>query len=171
MGCWPTSLMASDRPPTFTTTWNFDDWELTPHERKATWDIVNRPGFTEGLGLLLGAASGVRDLAKECDVYFVTSPIHSSPTWAYERRKWLIKWFGHEQGSKVVFTSHKHLVAGDVLVDDKPGNLENWNHGCRVLWDAPYNREATINAHRTCEWSDVLRLAREVPAPTPRGEL
>jgi 5'(3')-deoxyribonucleotidase len=145
--------------PSSTTTWNFDDWQLTDSERKATWEIVNRPGFTEGLDLLWGSLSGVRDLASVCEVYFVTSPIHTSPTWGYERHRWLTQQFGREQGSKVVFTSHKHLVAGDMLVDDKPSNLESWNFGTRVLWDAPYNRESSIG-FRTSDWREVLKLVR-----------
>jgi hypothetical protein len=77
------------------------------------------------------------------DVYAVTAPLGSSPTWAYDRERWL-KDDLRFAGNRVVHAADKAVVGGDMFVDDKPSNVADWAkaHPGRlaVLWRATYNR-------------------------------
>ena len=113
------------------------------HDHVTQWDIreslgftreqwapvqerIIAPGFASSLRPLPGAVDVVKSIASRHDVYFVTSHYRSSQTWVHERDDWLERKFGHTLGGRVVHTAHKHLIAGDVLVDDKPENVEKW---------------------------------------------
>lgn len=122
-------------------------------------ESICREGFAYFLDPYPGAVAAVNQLADAHDVYFVTSPFYSGETWMHDRTEWLCKHFGQTQGRKVVHTSHKHLVDGDFLVDDKPETVWEWArvHVGRVgvLWDRPYNRRSGLTL-RTNDW-DRLR--------------
>jgi 5'(3')-deoxyribonucleotidase len=89
------------------------------------------------------------------DVVYVTKPYRPSRTWAYDRLEWLDKYMPK---APVVMTGHKHLIKGDILVEDHPGNLAEWldHHptGMGVLVDRPWNQsvgklEQYPNWHRS----------------------
>lgn len=44
-----------------------------------------------------------------------------------ERTRWLVRHFDAKP-SQIMHTSAKHLVRGDVLIDDKPTTIERWAH-------------------------------------------
>ncbi len=141
-------------------------WDLfamvPPEHRKEVIDRCGAEGFCYGLKPYTEALAAFPRLNKEHHCYAVTSPM-DSPHWEYERRKWLNKHF-EVPGFRVISTSAKHQVIGDVLIDDKPANLYNWlkRHptGFGILWDHPYNRDAEMrqNMLRTRSWEDVFAL-------------
>jgi 5'-nucleotidase len=148
--------------------------KLNDFQKKNVWDIVNSVGIAARMNPLPGAVEGVKALAKVSDLYFVTAPIDTSPTWDYDRRQWLIKHFGEELGKKVLFTASKEVVAGDIFIDDKPENLEEWKkawpHGICVLWDQPYNQNGHVRLPRTSDWSAVVKVAKTMEfTPTYAG--
>lgn len=105
-------------------------------------DVLSRPGLAAGLRPYPDAREAVEMLrSAQHDVWFCTSPMRSSPTWCYERANWLVKHFGEEQGGKVIFTTAKHLVRGDVLIDDHPGNVALFRESGRdaYLIGRPWN--------------------------------
>jgi len=114
---------------------------------------IEEPGFASNLRPYPGAVEAVRDIADRHHVFFVTSPWWSSTTWMHDRTDWLVKFFGKTQGRKVVHTSAKQLVVGDVMVEDKAATLAAWEraddaaswHGTRraFLLDRPYNRHVS----------------------------
>lgn len=114
---------------------------------KVVW---NQEGFCAGIPEYEGAVEQVKQLSEVFDVYFVTSPMVTSPTWVYERSEWLIKKFGKDLGKKVVHTHYKELVDGRLFVDDKPQHVYDWNNCERscannnagLLIDRPYNQGA-----------------------------
>ncbi|MGB1016084.1 MAG: 5' nucleotidase, NT5C type [Nannocystaceae bacterium] len=116
---------------------------LSDKEWRLVSTIIGSKDFAFELPVYPGAISGVQDLAKVADIYFVTSDWRTSPTWVYDRNRWLELRFGRELGKQVIHTSHKHLVRGDVFVDDKPSNVaawaSAWPSGIPVLWKRPYN--------------------------------
>lgn len=104
-------------------------------------DMWNSPGFARGLLPYAGAVEAVRELKTFADVYVVTSANHESPTWMYDRVQWLQEHF-RIGPHRVVFTDAKHLVEGDMFVDDKRDNVAEYNHGAAFLWTQPYNADA-----------------------------
>lgn len=105
---------------------------------------IHRPGFAGGMDVLPGAGEAVARLREMAEVYVVSSPWWSSPLWMYERTRWLGTRFGLEAG-RVIQTSAKHRVHGDVLVDDHPGNVQRWQEewawtgGTGILFDSHSN--------------------------------
>lgn len=126
--------------------------------------ISEFPNFAATHDVLPGAIEGVFWLQHVADVYIVTSPWNSHPTWTSDREKWLKKYFGIHH-DRVVHTSAKHVVSGDILVDDKTSTLDAWQSahplGVAVQWRTPHNRRDAWSGVSTCSWDDVIELARE----------
>jgi len=129
--------------------------------------IWHSEGFVACLNAYPGAVSGtqaLRDAGHE--VYFVTTAMHDAKHWMWERYYWLKRELGAD-GHDILFAAHKHLVVGDVFVDDKPANVLKWQQahpkGASVLWAQPWNRSATFGeAGRTSSWEDILHLANHM---------
>lgn len=106
------------------------------------YEIAGAAGFCMSLKPYPGAKEGVAELKRKHDVYVVTSPITSSPTWVYERTKWLKKHFSIDD-DHVINASCKERINGDMLVDDKAENLERWKKqwpaAKAFLWGRPWN--------------------------------
>ena len=127
----------------------FTQWDLskllglTDEEDDKVYALINQPGFAFNLNPFPGAIEGVQKIMEFADVQFVTSPLKTSPTWAYDRMHWLQKYFGEEQGAKVISTHEKYMVDGDFLCDDKPDHCVEWQGahpaGMSILWLTPQN--------------------------------
>jgi 5'(3')-deoxyribonucleotidase len=130
------------------TAYEFKDSGLPPATVRVLNSIMNGPGFVEELPLYIGAVKAVDLLLNEGhEIVFVTKPHKGSPTWVYERTRWL-GW--HFPGQcKIVHTAHKELIPGDALIEDSPDNLTRWYseteynkpaHPVPILIDRPWNR-------------------------------
>lgn len=127
---------------------------------EAEW---TRKGWCLELPPYEGAIEGVELLRSVADVYFVTAQMPDAPYWMYERIQWLKEHLKADE-RHIVITMAKHLVVGDVLVDDKPENINGWvqaHPGKKgVLWEQPYNAYALIQteAVRSSSWEEVYQL-------------
>jgi 5'(3')-deoxyribonucleotidase len=138
--------------------------------------VVNRcmvePGFVERLPECKGAISLFADLT--CAGHkpvFVTKPYHKSPTWTYERTRWLEKTFG--AALEIVHTGHKHLIHGDVLVEDSIENAHGWLVHHPKAWviivDRPWNQAALPwRCTRVSELEEIPKLLGEEEAARGR---
>lgn len=136
-----------------------DDWAETVKE-------IQSPGFARKLQPLPHAIESVKKLAQQHEVYFVTADWRGSPTWVYDRNHWLTDHFG-ALGKRTVHTSQKHLISGNVLIEDKPGNIHGWavrQKGHAILFDAPYNRNEQDRFYftRVKSWYQALLAISEV---------
>jgi 5'(3')-deoxyribonucleotidase len=120
---------------------------------------VSMKGFCEDLEVQPGAREAVHRLSKIADIYVVTSPWDSSPTWMYERLHWIVKHFKIPR-AHVIQSGTKHLVKGDVFVDDKPAHVERWQEawpkGKGLLFDMHHNRAHDPQLGRG-DWPEVER--------------
>lgn len=125
--------------------------------------IDDDPGFASHLETYPGAVDGVCRLQEISDLYVVTSPWWSHPTWVRDRNNWLYTKFGI-LASRVVHTAAKHIVSGDVLVDDKTSTCEEWRaahpEGVAVLWSTPHNRRDLWDGPCTSSWDYLFDLVR-----------
>ena len=88
-------------------------------------------------------------------VVFVTKPVNFSLHCMAEKQHWVNKHFPTIGHKNMVFTGHKHLVRGDVLIDDLASNLENFQ-GTRLLLDQPWNRHTNPPGVIRCkDWWDI----------------
>lgn len=128
--------------------------------------LAGCPEFAAHLEVLPGAVDGVRRLREIAEVYVVTSPWNSHPTWTHDREAWLRRRFDIPH-SHVVHTSAKHLCVGDVLVDDKLEAVDRWRSahpsGVAVLWSTPHNRRDLWDGPCTSDWSFLVELVRSLP--------
>lgn len=131
-------------------------------ERAATKQLIaDCPNFAQRHEVLPGAIEGVRRLQAIADVWIVTSPWNSHPTWTHDREAWLKRNFGIPHG-RVVHTGAKFLVCGDMLVDDKTSTCSEWSQcwrdGLAVQWETPHNRRDTWGGVSTCDWDFLVEM-------------
>jgi len=129
------------------TQWGLDEaMGLSGKEKRLVADKVKSPGFCFNLKPLDGAVEMVEMLRKMSSyVYIVTSP-WDGPNWEPERVAWLKKHFNFAHRD-VIFTHHKHIIDGDIIIDDKMSTLINWKNRRpnknAVLWHTHHN----VNDH------------------------
>jgi len=116
--------------------------------------VFHAEGFFENLPPMDGAVESVKRMAAMgYHVLFCTSPVLTSGACPSEKFAWVRKHFGPGWVSRIVMTSDKTVVRGDVLIDDKPKIV-----GCQtpawtqLLFDAPYN--CHIDGPRLSRWAE-----------------
>lgn len=123
--------------------------------------IGSAVGFARHLDVYPGAIDGMRRLHDIAEVYVVTSPWNSNPTWCHDREAWLDRHFGIPH-ARVIHTSAKHLIAGDVLVDDKTSTCEAWRaawpSGTAVQFGTPHNRRDAWDGARAANWDELIEI-------------
>lgn len=128
--------------------------------RKA-YKIFREQGFFRYTPIIPGAKEALNEmLQNDNEVYIVTSAGNDIPYAASDKYQWVSEHLGTDWVDRLVITRSKHVVSGDVLIDDKPEvkNHEkaNWEH---IIFDASYNRH--IKGKRRLNW----RNWREVLFP------
>jgi 5'(3')-deoxyribonucleotidase len=147
---------------------DFHDYDVFRTVGREHEDAVRKawssPGWCASLNPYDGASAFVARLRKTHRVYFVTAPMPGAPHWYWERHQWLDSNFGASYRD-VIFTTAKHVVCGDFLVDDKPSNLEEWAvhnpSGTAVVFDQPYNRQVQ-SCVRAYGYDGLLSILHEV---------
>lgn len=133
-----------------------DDITSYGHER-----LVSEPElFWRALGPALwecmpvAGSSVFKQLCEEHDVYIVTYAHAAAPDAHKAKLAWLARYFPWFDRDRVIFTKHKHLVRGDVLIEDHVENIASWLRenptGQAYLLPAPYNR-----ALSTSTWEQI----------------
>jgi len=137
--------------------------------------VFHAERFFAELPPMPGAVAAVKEMASRgYHVLFCTSPVLTSSSCPSEKFEWVRRHFGPGWVSRIVLTSDKTVVRGDILIDDKPKIV-----GCQtpawrqLLFDAPYNRHLS-DAHRLSSWSDwepkLLELLTHLPGPAAPAE-
>ena len=130
--------------------------DCVPEElREEALELYHAEGFFAGLPAKPGAVQALREMVQShVQVLLITSPVLSSRFCAGEKYQWVATHLGPEWLERLVLTSDKTLVRGDLLIDDKPRvggqeRLPSWEH---VVFDAPYNRD-TAHKLRLGDWA------------------
>lgn len=67
---------------------------------------------------------------------------------------------------RVIACSAKHLIAGDVLIDDKTATLDRWAEAfidgetLAVQWETPHNRLDNWPGVSTNSWAQIVEWCR-----------
>ncbi len=107
------------------------------------------PGSHKAMQELVGAGH---------NVYPLTYCHPAAPDAHRLKVEWLKHWLPMVDTDKLIATRHKHLVRGDVFIDDSEENIDKWlgAGGARAfLFNAPYNP-----MHRSFDWHQICRAIR-----------
>lgn len=131
----------------------------TKREQQLIAIAMNDSEFYRNLAPIPGAKTALKAALKAGhDVRIVTSPWVSNPTCASDKLNWVVRYYGAHWGQRVIITTDKTLVRGDVLIDDKPevtgSDDPTWEH---ILFDQPYNREVE-NKRRITRWTELEEM-------------
>ena len=133
--------------------------------REAAEKLFCSEGFFRNLPPMKGGIAALREMvASGLDVSICTSPIVQSRYCAQEKWEWVREHLGDSFLSRVILTSDKTAVMGDILIDDKPkvtGKLiPSWSH---IIFDAPYNRkepaDGRVRMMNWASWQSALEEA------------
>lgn len=150
------------------------DWDylmnnITPED----WDWLWKEGIELGLfrygHVVTGSQIGVRKLREQG--HKVSIVTHRPDSAVADTIDWLSLLQNPRAG--VVFDGvhiltngeRKSSVVGDVLVDDKPSNIEDWvGHGRRgILFDREWNQDETpAGSIRAYGWEDVTDIVEQM---------
>lgn len=106
------------------------------------YGIIQKPMFFWDLKVLPGAFDTIQELHKDGhNIKFLTTP--ASAQSAYEKMLWVDKHFPFVGQKNVILTKDKHLVKGDVFLDDKGSAVEEyakaWPDALVMTFGYPYN--------------------------------
>lgn len=114
----------------------------------ALWDYVQpMPGADEALRSLM---------AEGHEIYIVTATMYQ--TLRAKMEKVLFRYFPYIDWSHVIITENKHMILGDVLIDDGPHNLTGGVYR-KLLFTAGHNKgfdAASVGAVRVNSWTEAL---------------
>jgi len=111
-----------------------------------------RQGWFADLEAMEGSCEVMEKLYQKYEVYIVTSAIEF-PYAAFDKNVWLKKNFPFIDNHRLVISNHKHIINGNLLIDDNPKHLRNFPNQ-KLLFTAFHN--VNINAfERVNNWSDI----------------
>jgi 5'(3')-deoxyribonucleotidase len=94
--------------------------EATKEQYKGKLDEV--PGIFSLMEPIPGAAEVVRLLARNYDVFILTTSPWNNPTAASDKVEWVKKYHDDVFHKRVIITHRKDLLDGDYLIDDRGKN-------------------------------------------------
>jgi 5'-nucleotidase len=103
--------------------------------------IMNEPGFYASLDPMPGAIDAVYRMQEDGhEVWIVSTPWVGNETCETDKREWVQKHLGNEWANRLILTHDKTMIAGDVIIDDKPHitgkDDPKWQH---ILFAQPHN--------------------------------
>ena len=167
---WLNARYGLNAPYETHTDWNME--HVFPElSREQVYDVEMNEEFYATLEPLPGAVSCVRRLVEEGhSVYVVTTTPYQIVRAKMEQV--IFRYFPFLSWKNVILTSNKHLIQGDVLIDDGVHNLLGGSYR-KILMTGPYNKDfdaegaGMIRVHNWDEIDAVLRQMME-EAPTAK---
>lgn len=138
---------------------NITDWSMDkfvkPECGLKIYDYLKSDSLYDGVVPIDGALSGVAHLRSEGHrIVYASAGIHSSAKF-----RWLER-HGFEPGKyaqNYVVIYDKSLLKGDLLVDDRDKNIEQFNARKSILFNQPWNQNC-LWPRRAYTWSDVTQM-------------
>jgi 5'(3')-deoxyribonucleotidase len=94
--------------------------EATKEQYKGKLDEI--PGIFSMMEPIPGAAEVVRLLARNYDVFILTTSPWNNPTAASDKVQWVKKYLDDVFHKRLIITHRKDLLDGDYLIDDRGKN-------------------------------------------------
>lgn len=130
-------------------------WQQVPEHRERIWEHYFEPGFFRNLNPIAGSQEVLQELADKYQVY-IASAAMQFPNSLIEKHQWLDEHFPFIHWKNRILLGDKHILRGDVLIDDRSHNLETF-HGRSILFTSPHNIH-TRGYERANSWAEVAEL-------------
>lgn len=141
------------------TDWNVSLFfpELTPEQ---VYEPIYNKDFWKTITLMDGCYDVLKKLNDEYDLYIVTATNYQTCDTKIEK---ILELYPFLEWSQFVIAANKHLVRGDVLIDDGTHNLVDFPAE-RILFTRPHNKdfqEKEYNITRVNTWNEIYRVVTE----------
>lgn len=146
------------------------EWEIKKFlkpECKNIFEEFCSDEFLYSLKLQPKAKEVIKKLMGKYNFYFVSS---KSPGHVEVTDKWLKCHFEEYDSTMLVICKDKHLVHGDILIDDCLGNFTTDNNKVspvkyNLIFDKPWNRsysEDNVRTYRVHDWGEIEKLINKL---------
>jgi len=143
---------------------NLDDIEKARYEEAVARGRLASHNLNHESSCGITVKEFVYQLSQLGEVVFLTAPLEGCPHWFRDRTDYLKS---ITDGHRVIWcpTELKHLVYGDVLVEDNPTTASKWANewfSSAVLISRPWNESANTHSliFRAASLSDALTLIK-----------
>ena len=129
------------------------------------YDVIMEDDFWDDVEPVPGAAEALKRFMDEGHrVYIVTATPYQSVKPKMEKH--LFRYFPFLSWDQVIITSNKHLIAGDVLIDDGVHNLSGGVYR-KILMDSANNRAfdtSGTDITRVMNWDEAVKAVEAMAA-------
>jgi len=128
-------------------------WQMVPEgHQESIRNHTRRDGFFKNLKIIAGSQEVLAELNKKHEVY-IASAAMEFPQSLREKSDWLDTHFPFIPWQNRILCGNKHILKGDVLIDDRSKNLEHFD-GRSIMFTSPHNTEVTT-FERANSWEDI----------------
>ncbi|MGP1991094.1 5' nucleotidase, NT5C type [Zobellia laminariae] len=128
-------------------------WHKVPVDRQqSVRDHARNRGFFRNLKPIADAQAVLKELSEKHEVY-IASAAMQFPNSLEEKSEWLDEYFSFILWQNRILCGNKHILRGDVLIDDRSYNLETFE-GRSLLFTSPHNVNST-GFERVNNWLEV----------------
>lgn len=131
-------------------------WQCVPEVRQqSVRDHAHTEGFFSALKPIEDSISVVAQLSEHYEVY-IASAAMQFPNSLREKSDWLDTYFPFIPWQQRILLGHKHVLHGDILIDDRSYNLQHFK-GRSLLFTSPHNINEN-HFERVHNWNEVASL-------------
>lgn len=128
-------------------------WRMVPEtHQESVRKHATRRGFFRDLKVIAYSKEILAKLAEKHNVY-IASAAMQFPNSLEEKSEWLDEHFPFIPWQNRILCGHKHILKGDVLIDDRSYNLENFQ-GRSLQFTSPHNVN-TEGFERVNTWQEI----------------
>ena len=128
-------------------------WRMVPEAHQdSVRKHATRRGFFRNLKIIPGSQEILSKLASKHEVY-IASAAMQFPNSLEEKSEWLDEHFPFIPWQNRILCGHKHVLKGDILIDDRNYNLENFE-GRGLQFTSPHNVN-TKGFERVNSWFEI----------------
>ncbi|MUH35616.1 5'(3')-deoxyribonucleotidase [Zobellia amurskyensis] len=128
-------------------------WHKVPKDRQqSVRDHARNRGFFRNLKPIANGQEVLKKLSEKHEVY-IASAAMQFPNSLEEKSEWLDEHFSFIPWENRILCGHKHILRGDVLIDDRSYNLKTFE-GRSLLFTSPHNVNTT-GFERVNNWLEV----------------
>ncbi|MEM8845984.1 MAG: 5'(3')-deoxyribonucleotidase [Bacteroidota bacterium] len=128
-------------------------WQCVPEQhQQSVRQHAYAIGFFRDLAIVEHSIEVLEKLNQKYDVY-IASAAMQFPNSLKEKSDWLDIHFPFIPWQRRILCGHKHILKGDILIDDRSYNLKNFD-GSTILFTSPHNVN-TEGFERANSWLEI----------------